>query len=448
MPNKQTTLYESEQSKQLMNNQVKYEKLKENKTAISLFCSSGIGDIALKRIGIRVLVANELITERCELFERNFPECTLIRGSIWDKKDEIINTTKTVLQNQELDFALVTPPCQGMSKNGRGKLLAEIKAGRRGTVDERNQLIIPSLEIIKELNPTTVVFENVPEMIDTIIPYNGTVIGIIDLIKSELQNWHVEEKIVEFANYGIPQRRQRLITIATQNPAHHDYFKKNKTLFPQPTHSQKESLFTHRWRTVRDVIGDLEPLDGNKKPKSKKNLLHFVPKLDDRKYLWVSHTPEGKTAFDNQCYKCGITENLTHTSKKNVDGVNQASTETPIYCFQCGELLPRPVTLVKGQPRLMKGFTSAYKRMSWDLPASAITRNFPYVCSDNKIHPSQHRSLSVYEACLLHTIKNNEYIFEYKNGKTAGFTAIRDTLGESIPPQFLEILFKHLSSIY
>jgi DNA (cytosine-5)-methyltransferase 1 len=92
----------------------------------------------------------------------------------------------------------------------------------------------------------------------------------------------------------------------------------------------------------------------------------------------------------------------------------------------------------------MKGFTSAYKRMNWDNPASAITRNFPYACSDNKIHPEQNRTLSVLEALALHSIGETEYKFEYKNGKKAGSVAIRDTLGESVPPKFLEILFDHI----
>ena len=42
-------------------------------TAISLFCSSGIGDLALRRVGIDVLVANELVRERSDLFKNNFP---------------------------------------------------------------------------------------------------------------------------------------------------------------------------------------------------------------------------------------------------------------------------------------------------------------------------------------------------------------------------------------
>ena len=93
----------------------------------------------------------------------------------------------------------------------------------------------------------------------------------------------------------------------------------------------------------------------------------------------------------------------------------------------------------------MSGFTSSYKRMDGNLPASAITRNFPYVCSDNKIHPVQNRALSLREACMLHTIADQDYLFEEKEGVEAKLTTIRNTLGESIPPMALEIIIKPVS---
>ena len=186
--------------------------------AISLFSSSGIGDLALRRLGIETIVANELLEDRCDLFERNFPESYLIRGSIIEKKLEIIKETKLRLNGRELDFALVTPPCQGMSKNGRGKLLFEIKSGRRPSIDQRNLLILPALEIIKELKPKTIIFENVSEMVNTNIPFKGQILPILEIIKLSLSDYFIEPKVIEFADYGIPQRRLRLITIATRNP--------------------------------------------------------------------------------------------------------------------------------------------------------------------------------------------------------------------------------------
>ncbi|MHB8930183.1 MAG: DNA cytosine methyltransferase, partial [Melioribacteraceae bacterium] len=51
-------------------------------SAISLFCSGGIGDLALRASGIDVLIANELLADRIEVFKRNFPETEAIQGDI------------------------------------------------------------------------------------------------------------------------------------------------------------------------------------------------------------------------------------------------------------------------------------------------------------------------------------------------------------------------------
>lgn len=421
--------------------------MKIAKTAVSLFASSGIGDIALMRCGFSVLVANELLPDRCSLFKKNFPETKMVEGSIWQKKDEIISTTKLLLKGEKLDFVLVTPPCQGMSKNGRGKLLSEINAGRRPKFDPRNLLIIPALEVINALKPETIVFENVSEMVNTCIPFENEILPILTIIDRKLGEYEIDSKVLEFADYGLPQRRQRLITVASKNQNHKIFFRNFNTLLPSPTHSKKPSNSQKPWVTVRDVISNLEPLDGKSKCQSDVDPWHRVSELDDRKYWWIFHTQPGASAFHNQCVECGFDKNPTHRSGKNSEGINRASVQTPIYCESCGALLPRPTVKKDGEVKLMKGFTSAYKRMDWDLPASAITRNFSYVCSDNKIHPEQHRTLSIREACLLHTISDADYVFEYHDGEKAKLTAVRDTLGESIPPTMLSIIFKFLQEI-
>lgn len=417
------------------------------KTAISLFSCAGIGDLAFRRSGINVVLASELLKDRCDIFKLNYPQTKMIEGSIWDKEKEIVKSTKVLLKNKSLDFALVTPPCQGMSKNGKGKLLSEIRAGRRPEVDERNLLIIPALNILKEVSPEVIIFENVSEMLNTIIPYENQPIGIIELIKKKLKGYSVEEKVINFADYGIPQNRKRLITLATKKKSHKIHLKKMKTLFPEQTHFSESDLLSKRWRTLRDAIGLEEELDGSTKLRSDENPLHFVSKLDERKYHWISLTPEGRSAFDNQCIECNFSNNQKHSSKKNIQGINKASEETPIYCIECGSVLPRPHVEEGSKKRIMKGFTSAYKRMSWDEPASAITTNFPYVSSDNKVHPSQNRTLSVYEAMIIQTIQPDEFKFWSKSPKDIKFTTIRESIGESVPPKMIELILKKLSSI-
>jgi DNA (cytosine-5)-methyltransferase 1 len=193
------------------------------------------------------------------------------------------------------------------------------------------------------------------------------------------------------------------------------------------------------------VISKLPALDAKDTSSARgEHPLHFVPVLDADKYFWVSSTPAEKQAFDNQCVACGFQGNPNHYASHDENGINRTSKETPIRCLRCGKLLPRPWVREGNEVRLMKGYTSAYKRMAWDAPSSALTTNFAYACSDNKVHPSQNRVLSIYEALLLHTVTDYKYEFKRKDGKPVGAGLIYHIIGESIPPRGLEIIFRHL----
>lgn len=419
------------------------------KLGISLFSSGGIADLAMRACGVHILVANELLPERAEVFKTNYPSTCMIMGDINIKKYAIINMTKEKLAGRKLDIVFATPPCQGMSKNGRGKLLSEVRCGKRGEYDPRNSLIIPTIEIIKTLSPQIAIFENVPEMENTIIEYNHKPITILQYIQSELTNYYGKWDVVEFADYGVPERRQRLITIFTKNANIINCIKHRKTFLPPKTHNESGSYGLPKWRTVRDAISHLPPLDAkNKKLSTHPNIAyHRVPLLDKEKYFWVENTPEGKSAFDNQCPYCRYNKTKGHGATK-VNGINQSNKDTPIYCQSCGKLLPRPWVKEGDHYRIMKGYTSAYKRMAWDSPAPALTRNMSYACSDNKLHPSQNRVLSLYEAFILHTISEYEYSWKSCKGKDCSDKTIREIIGESIPPKGFEIIIKFILQLY
>lgn len=422
-----------------------------NRNAISLFCSSGIGDLGLRANGITTVIANELLPDRMELFHNNFPEAKCFQGDIWELKDKIIQ-----YYNDNYDeppfMILATPPCQGMSSNGMGKMLSDYRKGLRPKMDPRNRLIIPAMEIIKSLQPEWVILENVALMSNTLIlDEEDNLVNIIDYIKKQLQENYVgKPEVVDVADYGVPQHRRRLITVLTRNHAGKEYYKKHNKLIPDYTHSSDDTFFTKHWVTLREAIGDLPELRAEKgKNKDKNNPLHKVPLLDEKKLFWLDNTPEGATAFNNQCInpKCMYQGNKTHGASHDEDGINKSHTDTPLYCEKCGALLPRPWVEDKktGEKRLMKGFVSAYKRMSWDEPASTLTQNFQYACSDNKIHPSQTRVLSLYEGLVIQTIADYDYSFKI-NGKLVKDGIIRDTIGESIPPKVTDMICKLIVS--
>lgn len=430
-----------------------FKKMKDNSerfTAISLFSSGGIGDIAARAANIDILVSNELLPDRCSIFSANFPETKMIVGDIYKNVENIIKETKSRLNGNELDFAFATPPCQGMSQNGMGTLLKGIREGKKPKLDVRNKLIVPALDIICALKPRIVVFENVPNMQNTVISTGEKYINIIDYIKIRLGvDYAGKAEVVEFADYGVPQMRQRLITIFSRTKSMKDLLYKKGSLLPERTHAQNPMplLGIKKWVTVRDAIYKLPKLDAKSKETATSNIeWHRVPILSPEKYFWVEHTPIGKGAFDNQCIICGFQGNPSHGAKKDKDGINRPNKNTPLYCIKCGALLPRPYVIENGQKRIMSGFTSAYKRMDWDKPASTLTKNFSYACSDHKLHPEQNRVLSLYEAFILHTINDFDYHWKNLDGSNPSDKTIREIIGESIPPRGLSKIYTYLTN--
>lgn len=419
--------------------------------AISLFCSSGIGDLGLQANGIKTVAASELLPERMKLFLHNHPEAKGFCGDIWELKEEIVDYYKKTYTDNPF-LVIATPPCQGMSSNGMGTILSNLKKGIRPQFDPRNKLIVPAVDVVKKLRPEWVIFENVPNMINTVIEDGDGVINIIDFIFRELGEEYVGKPVViNVADYGVPQCRNRLITVLTRTDIGKKYFKLYNTLLPEPDYSETPGIFTHKWLTVRDAISELPPISSRKGENiDANNPLHKVPLLDDVKLFWVTNTPEGQTAMNNQCVnpECLYQGNTLHGAKHNSEGVNRANTDTPLYCEKCGALLPRPYTVDKktGEKRIMKGFVSAYKRMAWDKPASTLTQNFQYACSDNKLHPVQDRVLSLYEGLIIQTISQYPYSFVI-DGKQVKDGGIRETIGESVPPLVIDKIVKHIKKI-
>jgi DNA (cytosine-5)-methyltransferase 1 len=422
-------------------------------TGVSLFTGGGIGDLAARACGVHVLVASELLEDRAEVYKANYPETLMVTGDIRATKHVVLDEVRAALKGRQLDVLFATPPCQGMSKNGRGKLLNGIRAGLKPQFDERNTLALEAVELALALNPRIIVLENVPEMEYTLVERpDGSVRDLLETIAIMLApRYSGRWEVVEFADYGVPQRRQRLISVFSRVAPLNDMAVSGLSLLPERTHSPNASMFTKAWVSLDEALRGVPALDASTAEKSTDNDLpfHRVPVLDDEKYFWVRHTPPGKGAFDNQCVNssCGFSGNPVHGSRHDESGINRANKTTPVRCVKCGELLPRPWVVEGGEHRLMSGFTSAYKRMRGDLPCSALTRNLSYACSDQKLHPREHRVLSLYEAFVLHTIAEYPFQWRRNDGKRVSDKTIREIIGESIPPKGLEVILRHLLTL-
>lgn len=107
-------------------------------------------ELGVEAAGLSILVNNELVPNRCAIYRENHPSTYTICGDIWEKEDEILSAWRE--QSPECPFLIyATPPCQGMSSNGAGKLRSEIRQGNRHPDDPRNRLILPTVHIVKAL---------------------------------------------------------------------------------------------------------------------------------------------------------------------------------------------------------------------------------------------------------------------------------------------------------
>lgn len=185
--------------------------------------------------------------------------------------------------------------------------------------------------------------------------------------------------------------------------------------------------------TLKQVIGNSESLDAccDDTRISKKHPLHRVPKWRKELHFWMKHTPEGASAFDNNCCLA-----CAHSNPKQA-----------VQCQKCGRLLPKPSVVKHGKRKIIKGFTSAYKRMYWNKPASTITTRSAYACSDHKVHPSEHRVLSILEIAILQGIDASTVNWCDSSGKQFNDTLLRELIGESVPPLFTKIVAKHINKI-
>lgn len=428
--------------------------------AISMFSGAGIGDTGLSAAGYDVIAANEISQDRAALYALNFPDTKIFVDDAWNTCSpiiEFVNEKLRILNEPEVFLFIATPPCQGMSQNGAGTILNNVRKGQRPRFDPRNRLIIPALKVAQATRPRWVVFENVIGMKHTVIEdEDGSIKKIVDLIPHYLgSEYEGGFYAVEFADYGLPQRRQRLISVYTRDETAKRSFRCGAKFVPDATHDAKGLHGRKKWINLSEVLTGFRPLDAINAEKAvdPTNRLHRVPVLDPKKYEWIRHTPKKGSAFDNQCInpECGFQENPTHGTTRGEDGINRANRGTPLHCVKCAALLPRPYTKeTDGTLRIMSGYTSAYKRMCWDLPSPTLTQNLSYPCSDHKVHPSENRVLSLAEACKLQSISDYNYkwgsvVIRGKKRDIAPDTVIKDCIGESVPPLFTEILGRHLA---
>ena len=240
---------------------------------VSLFSSAGIGEAYLKEVGIDIIVANEFLKDRANLYKELYPKANVIFGDILDDKvyGEILNKS-----GKKVDFLIATPPCQGMSVAGKNRDLSKM------VDDKRNYLIFRVVDFIKEKYPDFVLIENVPLLLKIELPFNGKRCKVPEILNMLFQDKYiVESGIFDSSDYGVPQKRKRAIIRLYKKNYSWDLPKKEQPI------------------TVKESIGKLPSLEAGQSSNIK---WHFARKHNTRQILCMQHTPTGKSAFENRKY--------------------------------------------------------------------------------------------------------------------------------------------------
>lgn len=244
------------------------QKIENKLRGLSLFACAGIAEYYLRDTKLEIVIANELLQERCNIYKHFYPNTQLIQGDIINNIESIIKLSKEL----KVDFIIGTPPCQTFSNAGKKKIN-----------DVRTPLFLSLIKCVKEIKPKYVLIENVPSFMKSI--YDDTKTTILEKFKIELSGqYNIITDVLDSKDYEVPQSRKRSITLLSlkQLPVWNIPIKINNI------------------KTVRQTIGHLPSLKSGES-----SLIHKWHKAkthNENHIKWMTYTPTGKSAFDNKVH--------------------------------------------------------------------------------------------------------------------------------------------------
>lgn len=289
--------------------------------AVDLFAGCGGLTAGLKRAGFRVVSAVEIDNLAASTYSSNHPEVNLLH------KDIIEVQWKELLPKggASIDLVAGCPPCQGFSR---------VRRHNRpfAADDPRNSLVEQYRRIVEELEPLAVFMENVPG-IERDERFHSFVARLKEM------GYTVSCETLELSDYGVPQRRSRVVVLAGKGFA---------IPMPRPRHKKK---------TVRDAIGALVL------PRKSRNRLHrSVTQHDETTLARIRAVPK--------------------------DGGSRGAWPEDLQLKCHGDC---------------DGFKDVYGRMWWDEPAPTITGGCINASKGRFVHPQQNRAITLLEAAMLQT---------------------------------------------
>lgn len=348
--------------------------------AVDLFCGAGGLSLGLQQAGFEVVAAVDNDERALATHRANFPGRALNKDlANPDQVDELAEW----LSDIKISVLAGGPPCQPFSRAGRSKIRSLVEKGVRPPVDDRRDLWRVFVDLTDRLQPSAVMFENVPDI--ALADESRTVREMAATL--ELARYNVDYRLLDAWRYGVPQHRQRLILIATRSGRTFNW--------PEP--------FEQRV-TVEDAIGDLPRLERG----TGGRCLSYGEPSNEFQRAARDGMPEGEVSL--------VYDHMTRPVR---DDDREAFA------------LMKPNTRYSDLPERLRRYRSdifddKYKRLDWKDLSRTITA---HIAKDGYwyIHPSEHRTLTVREAARLQTFPDR---FRFEGTRSHAFAQI----GNAVPP--------------
>lgn len=300
-----------------------------NKKPIALsFFSGAMGlDNGLEKAGFNILLASEIDNACRKTILKNKPGIALI-GDINNYTSNNIREVAGLGLNDDIDLIVGGPPCQAFSTAGR----------RKGFGDERGNVFLTFIDRILEINPKIAVIENVRGLLSA--PYKGINGGALYHILNKIRSagYGVSFNLYNAANFGTPQKRERVVIICSRDG--------KKLPYLTPTHSEVGLYQLPKWKTFREAVNGLE------------NIRHHYIEFPEKRLKYYRLLKEGQNWRD-----------LPYDLQKQALGQS----------FYAGG-----------------GKTGFLRRLAWDEPSPTLVTH-PAMPATDLAHPEKDRPLSIEE---------------------------------------------------
>lgn len=402
------------------------EEKKKKYRIISLFSGAGGMDLGFINAGFDIVWANDFFKEAVESYKKNVDD-RIVYGDITK-----IDSSE---MPDDIDLVIGGFPCQGFS----------VANTKRSMKDERNFLYKEMLRVIDDKKPKFFVAENVKGILSM---KKGKV---FEMIKKDFKKlgYNVDAKLLNAAEYGVPQARERVIIIGNRIGV--------KNPYPIPTHWVDSKKYKSKKGlkdpvTVEQTIGFLSNVRLSDKPITLENGMiiynhmaatNVYDKFWGRKYkvkqedicdylkMWRDKAGYTTKKVDDHF---GYKYTAGHWFRKDN---HSGSIPKPSDWWELKKILgfdskydKKVTTMVEKEIK----FEQSLRITNWDRPSDTITATSP------EIHVNRERRLSARECAMLQTFPM-DYQF------VGSLNIVYRQIGNAVPVKLAEQIAKGIYEV-